>query len=212
LNWRLGALVSIASCACNCFPSVEPCPDAPFVLFLQENDDDEPDVEIRARAAPGQPRVSPDGRTEWVLAYNDTTTTIFFPPEVSFPPPPPGSCCDLRLPASRLSARFELQLFADDGLWLEIAAPPRSGTTEGMHASLAADDAAGDPARCSVDNGTAQTPRFRLAFSFASEPASFLESRTGSIDGIEVRGLVTHDIFAGDAGETGPQAVIGRTR
>lgn len=182
------------------------CPDPPAVLFSEEASDEEPDFERVERVTPEDAEVAGSGATTWTLTSDSTSLRVVFAPEVTFPPPPLTGCCDLRLPASRLSTRTELQIFADDGLWLEISTPRADRATEEMHASLVNDE---NPPRCNA--GDHWKDRFKLLFSFAAEPAGLLESRRGELDGVPVRGIVTRDVFDGDAGETGPQVVIGRT-
>lgn len=188
---------------CACGPP--PCPDDPAVALFQDGDliDDE-NGELVARARPSDPRPLANGGTHWSFTFDDATTLeLLFPIEVSFPAPPLTGCCDIRLPATPLSARDEVQIFADDGLWLEISSPRDGRTTEGMHAVLVDTE---ESSACSTPD--TEKHRYQILFHFSSEPASLGDSRTGTLSDLSVRGFVARDFYTGE--ESGPQAIIGR--
>lgn len=144
------------------------------------------------------------GQTTWTFGFEDSPTVLVlgFPSDIPLATPPSSGCCDVRLPAAKLSVRSEVQLFADDGLWME-ASTPAGNTTEGLHSSF--DD---EPTLECRFSGGEFTRRHPLRFSFADAPAFFGETRRGEIDGIAVVGHVLSDALFMDSGT--PVAVVGR--
>lgn len=180
------------------------CPEPTPVTIDQSGDEVDEISELVAYARPSEAVPTTNGGTRWSFTFDDATIVeLRFPRTITFPPPPLSGCCDIRLPASPFSVRHEVQVFADDGLWLEISAPRRGRTTDGVHASLLAEVFS----ECRTVEGD-PVARRQILFDFASEPASMGESRAGTLTGLPVRGFVASDFFFGE--ESGPQAIVGR--